>query len=119
MLKNAGATRSRVTNPYAKAGSDFDTALAAANDIRALDDLRVRYFGRKGGLIPALFAQLKDVPKEQGAAEEPGSSAGTVSLFVTSHFDDVQVQALSAPRATASFSTSSRPFARDIPTGSP
>ncbi|HEV8658804.1 MAG TPA: phenylalanine--tRNA ligase subunit alpha [Thermoanaerobaculia bacterium] len=49
----------------AQAGRDFDTALAAANDPRALDDLRVRYFGRKHGLIPALFAQLRDVPKEQ------------------------------------------------------
>ncbi|HEX9162884.1 MAG TPA: phenylalanine--tRNA ligase subunit alpha [Thermoanaerobaculia bacterium] len=48
-----------------RTGRDFDAALAAANDSHALDDLRVRYFGRKGGLMPALFAQLKDVPKEQ------------------------------------------------------
>src|SRR5436190_2789488 len=46
-------------------GTEFDAALAAANDSRALDELRVRYFGRKGGLIPALFARLKEVPKEQ------------------------------------------------------
>ncbi|HSP35955.1 MAG TPA: phenylalanine--tRNA ligase subunit alpha [Thermoanaerobaculia bacterium] len=49
----------------AQAGREFDSALATANDSRSLDDLRVRYFGRKGGLIPALFSQLKDVPKEQ------------------------------------------------------
>jgi phenylalanyl-tRNA synthetase alpha chain len=54
-----------VLDQIAQAGRDFDTALAAANDPRALDDLRVRYFGRKHGLIPALFAQLRDVPKEQ------------------------------------------------------
>jgi phenylalanyl-tRNA synthetase alpha chain len=48
-----------------QAGSDFDSALAAAGTAAALDELRVRYFGRKGGLIPALFTQLKDVPKEQ------------------------------------------------------
>src|SRR5437588_29902 len=48
-----------------QAGSEFDAALAAANDVRALDDLRVHYFGRKGGLIPALFGRLKEVPKEQ------------------------------------------------------
>ena len=47
------------------AASDFDAALGAASDTRALDALRVHYFGRKGGLIPALFAKLKDVPKEQ------------------------------------------------------
>jgi phenylalanyl-tRNA synthetase alpha chain len=44
---------------------EFDAALAAANDSHALDELRVRYFGRKGGLIPALFTRLKEVPKEQ------------------------------------------------------
>jgi len=46
-------------------GREFDAALAAANDSHAIDELRVRYFGRKGGLIPALFARLKEVPKDQ------------------------------------------------------
>lgn len=46
-------------------GNDFDAALAAAGDARALDDLRVRYFGRKGGIVPALFSKLKSVPPEQ------------------------------------------------------
>jgi len=49
----------------AQTGRDFDSELASANTARELDDLRVRYFGRKGGLIPALFARLKEVPKEQ------------------------------------------------------
>jgi len=49
----------------AQAGREFDAALAAANTAHSLDELRVRYFGRKGGLIPALFARLKEVPKEQ------------------------------------------------------
>jgi phenylalanyl-tRNA synthetase alpha chain len=48
-----------------QAGSDFDSALASAETATALDELRVRWFGRKGGLIPSLFTQLKDVPKEQ------------------------------------------------------
>ena len=49
----------------AKASAEFDAALEAAHDIKALDELRVRYFGRKGGIVPALFAELKEVPKEQ------------------------------------------------------
>ena len=49
----------------AKAGADFDRELSSANDAKALDELRVHYFGRKQGLIPALFARLRDVPKEQ------------------------------------------------------
>ncbi|MEO6487827.1 MAG: phenylalanine--tRNA ligase subunit alpha [Thermoanaerobaculia bacterium] len=48
-----------------RAGTDFDRALDAAADTRTLDAVRVQYFGRKGGLIPALFGKLKDVPKEQ------------------------------------------------------
>jgi phenylalanyl-tRNA synthetase alpha chain len=49
----------------AQTGSEFDAALAAAGDARALDDLRVRYFGRKGGLVPSLFGKLKSVPPDQ------------------------------------------------------
>jgi phenylalanyl-tRNA synthetase alpha chain len=49
----------------ARASAEFDTALDAANDKRSLDELRVTWFGRKHGLIPALFARLRDVPKEQ------------------------------------------------------
>lgn len=45
--------------------TEFAAALDAAATTAALDELRVRYFGRKGGLIPALFARLKEVPKEQ------------------------------------------------------
>ena len=49
----------------ARTSAEFDAALEAANDSRALDDLRIHYFGRKGGLVPTLFARLKEVPKEQ------------------------------------------------------
>lgn len=48
-----------------KLSADFDAAFATAADSHALDELRVHWFGRKGGLIPALFARLKEVPKEQ------------------------------------------------------
>ncbi|MGZ4808825.1 MAG: phenylalanine--tRNA ligase subunit alpha [Thermoanaerobaculia bacterium] len=54
-----------LTEEIARAGADFDRELVAANDIRTVDDLRVRWFGRKGGLVPALFSRLKEVPKEQ------------------------------------------------------
>jgi phenylalanyl-tRNA synthetase alpha chain len=54
-----------VQDEIGKASSEFDRELAAANDVRSIDELRIRLFGRKGGLIPALFGKLKDVPKEQ------------------------------------------------------
>jgi phenylalanyl-tRNA synthetase alpha chain len=48
-----------------QSGAEFDAALHAAGTAATLDELRVRYFGRKGGLIPAFFSRLKEVPKEQ------------------------------------------------------
>jgi phenylalanyl-tRNA synthetase alpha chain len=54
-----------VLDDITRTGREFDSALAAANTAHALDEVRVRYFGRKGGLIPSLFARLKEVPKEQ------------------------------------------------------
>jgi len=52
----------------ARTGREFDSALASASSAKEIDDLRVLYFGRKAGLIPALFARLKEVPKEQKKA---------------------------------------------------
>ena len=48
-----------------KTGADFDRDLTAANSARELDEVRVRYFGRKSGAVPALFTRLKEVPKER------------------------------------------------------
>src|SRR6266498_1622016 len=49
----------------AKARADFDAAAAAAHDVRSLDEIRIRFLGRKSGLVHAFFARLKEVPKEQ------------------------------------------------------
>ena len=49
----------------AQTSREFDHALASATTAQALDEVRIRYFGRRAGLIPALFARLKEVPKEQ------------------------------------------------------
>jgi phenylalanyl-tRNA synthetase alpha chain len=54
-----------VLDDITRTGREFDSALASANTAHALDEVRVRYFGRKGGLIPSLFTRLKEVPKEQ------------------------------------------------------
>lgn len=48
-----------------KASAEFEAKLAAAESAAAVEELRVQYFGRKGGLVPALFAQLKSVPPDQ------------------------------------------------------
>jgi phenylalanyl-tRNA synthetase alpha chain len=46
----------------------FEGEFAAAADHAAIEELRVRYFGRKGGLVPALFGELKSVPAEEKKA---------------------------------------------------
>ncbi|HVT45050.1 MAG TPA: phenylalanine--tRNA ligase subunit alpha [Thermoanaerobaculia bacterium] len=43
----------------------FEREIAAAESTAALDALRVRYFGRKGGLVPSLFTRLREVPPDQ------------------------------------------------------
>src|SRR5512140_2139603 len=48
-----------------KLSDQFDSELTGATTAAAADELRVRYFGRKGGLIPALFGRLKEVPPDQ------------------------------------------------------
>jgi phenylalanyl-tRNA synthetase alpha chain len=45
--------------------AEFDAKISSATSVQKLDELRVRYFGRKGGAIPALFTRLKEVSKEQ------------------------------------------------------
>ena len=54
-----------VIDDITRTAAEFDRAFAAANNSAALDEVRVRFFGRKHGLVPALFEQLKDVPKDQ------------------------------------------------------
>ncbi len=49
----------------AKLEQEFRAELEAALTLSAAEELRLRFFGRKGGLIPALFTRLKGVPSEQ------------------------------------------------------
>lgn len=48
-----------------RVGAEFDRDLAAASDSAAVEQVRIRYFGRKGGIILGLFSQLKSVPPDQ------------------------------------------------------
>jgi phenylalanyl-tRNA synthetase alpha chain len=61
-------TASSVLDEIARVGAEFERDLGAADTASGLEQVRVRYFGRKGGLIHALFAQLKSVPPEQKKA---------------------------------------------------
>jgi phenylalanyl-tRNA synthetase alpha chain len=45
--------------------ADFRSSLDAASTAAAVDEVRVRFFGRKGGAVHALFGELKSVPPEK------------------------------------------------------
>lgn len=45
--------------------ADFRSALDTATTAAAVDEVRVRFFGRKGGAVHALFGELKSVPPEK------------------------------------------------------
>src|SRR5262245_39359274 len=55
----------RLIDEITRTTDEFDASLGNASTTAQLDELRVRYFGRKGGLIPAFFSRLKEVPKDQ------------------------------------------------------
>jgi phenylalanyl-tRNA synthetase alpha chain len=84
----------------ARASAEFDAALNAANDKRSLDDLRVHYFGRKQGLVPALFARLREVPKEQ--KKETGDALNKLRDRLEQALDEksARITAQSAPTDT-------------------
>jgi phenylalanyl-tRNA synthetase alpha chain len=46
----------------------FDRDLGAARDAAALEEVRVRYLGRKSGLLTTLLKELRDVPPARRAA---------------------------------------------------
>ena len=75
-------------------GTAFDRELEAATDTRSLDAVRVQYFGRKGGLIPALFGRLKDVPKEQ--KREVGDALNRLRDRIQSALDEKSARLESA-----------------------
>jgi phenylalanyl-tRNA synthetase alpha chain len=81
-------------------GTAFDRDLAAAKDAKALDAVRVRYFGRKAGLIPALFGKLKEVPKEK--KKEAGDALNKLRDRIQEALDQKTAQLSSTARVEES-----------------
>ena len=73
---------------------ELEGELAAVRDSAGVDALRVKYFGRKGGLVPALFSELKSV-----AADEKRSAGDAINRF--RDFADEAIKAKAAETAAA------------------
>ncbi|NMA46053.1 MAG: phenylalanine--tRNA ligase subunit alpha [Lentisphaerae bacterium] len=65
--------------------SQAKAALAAVNDMSALEECRVRFLGRKG-LVPALMSQLGKVPQDQKPVV--GKTINLVKQEIQQAFDD-------------------------------
>jgi phenylalanyl-tRNA synthetase alpha chain len=83
----------------ARVGAEFDNDIASANDPKSLDELRIRYFGRKQGLIPALFSRLREVPKEQ--KKDAGDALNKLRDRLESALDEKVASAAKAPASDA------------------
>lgn len=65
----------------------FDEDLVKTNDLASLEELRVKYLGRKG-LVSQLFDSLKDVPKEE--KRNVGAALNELKLHTQSKFDELK-----------------------------
>jgi len=73
----------------------FDRDLAAAGTASALEEVRVRYLGRRSGLVTALLKELRDLPPPQRAAA--GRDVNDLKLHVEAALREAESGA-SAPR---------------------
>lgn len=78
MLKKIGETR-----------KSFDEDLSKANDPASLEELRIKYLGRKG-LVSQLFDSLKDVSKED--KPKVGHALNELKLHTQSKFDELKIK---------------------------
>ncbi|MCL4551805.1 MAG: phenylalanine--tRNA ligase subunit alpha [Bacteroidetes bacterium] len=78
MLKKIGETR-----------KSFDEDLSKANDLASLEELRIKYLGRKG-LVSQLFDSLKDVSKED--KPKVGQALNELKIHTQSKFDELKIK---------------------------
>ncbi len=68
---------------------DFDEDLSKTNNLALLEELRIKYLGRKG-FISQLFDSLKDVLKED--KPKVGNALNELKLHVQSKFDELKAK---------------------------
>jgi phenylalanyl-tRNA synthetase alpha chain len=65
-----------IVDEIAEVRAEFESSMAAESSLDDLERIRVRFFGRKGGLVPELFSRLKSV-----ASEEKKSAGAALNDF--------------------------------------
>ncbi len=77
----------------------FDRDLAAARDAAAIEEVRVRYLGRRSGLVTALLKDLRDVPPS--GRSEAGRAVNDLKVHVEAALDAAAAAAAARPAAPA------------------
>jgi phenylalanyl-tRNA synthetase alpha chain len=68
---------------------EFDRDLVGVNDIKELEELRIKYLSRNG-IVSELFEKLKEVPKDQKPTL--GNKLNTLRNYITDNFNNAKIK---------------------------
>jgi phenylalanyl-tRNA synthetase alpha chain len=78
-----------ILEQIASVSAEFDDLLAHVDDLKKLEDLRIKYLSRNG-IVSGLFEKLKEVPKDDKPAF--GNKLNALRNYVTENFNRVKLQ---------------------------
>jgi phenylalanyl-tRNA synthetase alpha chain len=78
-----------ILDQIATVSQDFDKDLATVNDLKTLEELRIKYLSRNG-IVSGLFEKLKEVPKEDKPVV--GNKLNALRNYVTDNFNLVKIK---------------------------
>lgn len=73
---------------------EYEAEVATAKDLAKLEELRIKYLGRKAGLVNELVKLIKDVPSEQKSSF--GKEANALKSFIEKSLDELKIKIDSA-----------------------
>ncbi|MBN2134704.1 MAG: phenylalanine--tRNA ligase subunit alpha [Acidobacteria bacterium] len=79
----------------------FEKELAAVKDGAALESLRIKYLGRKSGMMNDVMQKIREVPPEQKS--QYGSEANKLKGYITSKIDEAEQGLGGAQKKSADF----------------
>jgi len=87
-----------ITDNISSVSVEFDKDLAQVNNLKDLEELRLKYLSRNG-LVSNLFEKLKEVPKEEKPAI--GGKLNALRIYVTNNYNSLKTKLESEDITTA------------------
>jgi phenylalanyl-tRNA synthetase alpha chain len=78
-----------ILNQITTVSEEFDRDLVGVNDIKELEELRIKYLSRNG-IVSELFEKLKEVPKDQKPTL--GNKLNTLRNYITDNFNNAKIK---------------------------